>query len=472
MNFSNLKISEKLVPSNYLKLAVESQKSKEVKLKELLEKRSLPEDGWSDDLIEYTVQQLACLDSNNFPHKAGLGEREARIVSNLVARRHYNFGHGIGRSGDLLEAQPKAVGSSILSQLTNAMLLDLMRAIGIKSCDSCFLVPLATGMTLTLCFLSLRKQRPQAKYILWSRIDQKSCFKSMTTAGFIPIIINPIRKAEKEGLFTDLEEFSKKLETLRAEEILCIMSTTSCFAPRNMDEIYELAQMAEKYNVPHVINNAYGLQSQYICAQIQRAFGGGRVDLFVQSTDKNLMVPVGGALVAGCNKEIVHNVAKTYAGRASSSQSLDVFMTLLSLGKNGYLALSQERRKAYDELKSGLSIFANSNNFTFKHSKSNPISMAVFFDPQSIDQPTKLGSMLYTRGISGTRVVARDSTKTIDGYEFKNWGTHEDRNGPAYLTAAATLGLTLSEIEVFLKKLNECWKDLQSQKVKNNKIQE
>lgn len=40
MNFSNLTISEKLVPSNYLKLAVESQKSKEVKVKELLKKVS------------------------------------------------------------------------------------------------------------------------------------------------------------------------------------------------------------------------------------------------------------------------------------------------------------------------------------------------------------------------------------------------------------------------------------------------
>lgn len=100
MNFKNLSINEKLVPSNYLKLAVDAQKSKETKVKELLEKvskdmicilckeklmnfslkRSLPEEGWSDDLIEYTVQQLASLDSNNFQHQAGLGEREARIV--------------------------------------------------------------------------------------------------------------------------------------------------------------------------------------------------------------------------------------------------------------------------------------------------------------------------------------------------------------------------------------------------------
>lgn len=80
MNFNNIKISNKLVPANYLKLALESQKSKDIKVKELLEKRQLPEAGWNDDLIEYVVEQLSQLDSNNFQHKSGLGEREARIV--------------------------------------------------------------------------------------------------------------------------------------------------------------------------------------------------------------------------------------------------------------------------------------------------------------------------------------------------------------------------------------------------------
>ena len=92
------------------------------------------------------------------------------------------------------------------------------------------------------------------------------------------------------------------------------MSTTSCFAPRNMDNIIELAKLAKIFNVPHVINNAYGLQSTYINSYIQTAQREGRVDLFVQSSDKNLMVPVGGAIVAGFDKDIVHNVAKTYAG--------------------------------------------------------------------------------------------------------------------------------------------------------------
>lgn len=238
------------------------------------------------------------------------------ILKDLVAKRHYRFGHGIGRSGDLLEAQPKAVGSSILAQMTNALLLDLIQSMGVQACKSCFLVPMATGMTLTLCFLSLRTLRPKAKYILWSRIDQKSCFKSMTTAGFVPVIINTQRSSEgpDEGLCTNLEEFQRKIDTIDSEEILCIMSTTSCFAPRNCDNIIKLAEISKENDIPHIVNNAYGLQDTYLCHQIQQAQRIGRVDLFVQSTDKNLMVPVGGAIVAGFDKDVVHNVATTYAG--------------------------------------------------------------------------------------------------------------------------------------------------------------
>lgn len=54
---------------------------------------------------------------------------------------------------------------------------------GVRSTASCFVVPMATGMSLTLCFLTLRHRRPAARFIVWPRIDQKSCFKAMITAG-------------------------------------------------------------------------------------------------------------------------------------------------------------------------------------------------------------------------------------------------------------------------------------------------
>lgn len=47
-----------------------------------------------------------------------------------MARRHYRLGHGVGRSGDIAEVQPKAAGSSLINKLTNAMVLDVIRNIG------------------------------------------------------------------------------------------------------------------------------------------------------------------------------------------------------------------------------------------------------------------------------------------------------------------------------------------------------
>ena len=40
------------------------------------------------------------------------------------------MGHGIGRSGDLTEPQPKAAGSSVINRLTNDLALDALRAAG------------------------------------------------------------------------------------------------------------------------------------------------------------------------------------------------------------------------------------------------------------------------------------------------------------------------------------------------------
>ena len=38
------------------------------------------------------------------------------------------------------------------------------------------------------------------------------------------------------------------------------------------------------------------------------------MDAFVQSTDKNFLVPVGGCVVAGPIEEFINNVSQTYPG--------------------------------------------------------------------------------------------------------------------------------------------------------------
>uniref|UniRef100_W8C5B1 O-phosphoseryl-tRNA(Sec) selenium transferase n=1 Tax=Ceratitis capitata TaxID=7213 RepID=W8C5B1_CERCA len=469
MDLKRINISNKLVPDNYLKLAQNAQKSRETEERELLEKRKLPINGWTDDHIEELLQQLSLLDSNNFPKKAGVGEREARIACSLVARRHYNFGHGIGRSGDLMEAQPKAAGSTLIANLTNCLLLDLIHEMGIRSCRACFLAPLATGMSLMLCLLTLRQQKPLAQYVVWSRIDQKSCFKSIITAGLKPLIIQP--KLDDYGsLSTDLFAFSKMVQDVGVQNILCFCTTTSCFAPRNCDDIIEVAKLAAEVAIPHLVNNAYGLQSTYLTHQLEQAQRLGRVDLFVQSTDKNLMVPVGGAIIAGFDEQLVRNVAKAYPGRASSTQTLDVFMTLLSLGRSGYLNLVKERKTNFEYLRTRMREFAKNNKETVFENKSNPISLALSLKQlQDYDLDlTKFGSMLYTRGISGARVVNVAEQRVIEGHEFIGWGTHHSQTKTAYLTMAAGLGITKAEIDSCFEKLKECWQDfLKSSKNKS-----
>jgi hypothetical protein len=55
----------------------------------ILFQRKWPEEGWDDALIEMLLHELSMMDSNNFPGNCGIGEREARFGSSLVARRHF-----------------------------------------------------------------------------------------------------------------------------------------------------------------------------------------------------------------------------------------------------------------------------------------------------------------------------------------------------------------------------------------------
>jgi hypothetical protein len=54
-----------------------------------------------------------------------------------------------------------------------------------------FLCPMATGMSLTLILLALKREKPKAKFVVWPRIDQKSCFKSIVTAGKVLLFSFP-----------------------------------------------------------------------------------------------------------------------------------------------------------------------------------------------------------------------------------------------------------------------------------------
>lgn len=57
-----------------------------------------------------------------------------------------------------------------------------------------------------------------------------------------------------------MEAINKILEDPEYKgKVLCVISTTSCFAPRAIDSVVDIALAAKKAGVFHVVNNAYGL---------------------------------------------------------------------------------------------------------------------------------------------------------------------------------------------------------------------
>lgn len=114
---------------------------------------------------------------------------------------------------------------------------------------------MATGMSLVLCMLTLKQDRPRAKYVLWPRIDQKSSFKSIITAGLEPVVIE--MQIVGDELKTDMQRLESQMAAL-GESVACVLTTTSCFAPRACDSVDSIAALCTQYNIPHLVNNAYG----------------------------------------------------------------------------------------------------------------------------------------------------------------------------------------------------------------------
>ncbi|XP_055338380.1 O-phosphoseryl-tRNA(Sec) selenium transferase-like isoform X2 [Paramacrobiotus metropolitanus] len=400
------------------------------------------------------------MDSNNFPTNAGAGEREGRVFSSLVRKRHYRFIHGIGRSGELTAVQPKAAGSSVLAVLTNELALHALRIAGALHVQDCFVVPMATGMTLCLTFLELRKQRPRAKYIIWPRVDQKSCFKSMLTAGFDVVVVENVLRGDE--LQTDVSSIQEKIEELGAENILCVHCTTSCFAPRAPDDLPAVSRICKEHGIPLIVNNAYGTQSSKCMHLIKEAARVGRLDAFVQSLDKNYMLPVGGSVFASYDRTFSQNVSRLYPGRASMSPSMDLFMTLSSMGISGYKKLLAERKEMFSYLKERLKTFAENFGERLLHTPNNQISLGMTLSTLETKKCTLLGAMLFTRNVSGARVLVPDSVQKIEGYEFVGFGAHYQNYPAPYLTLAAAIGLRKEEIDLVLHRLEKCLKQLAS----------
>ena len=115
------------------------------------------------------------------------------------------------------------------------------------------------------------------------------------------------------------------------------------------------------------------------------------------------MTPVGGALICSPAKKkdsLAVKVAGNYPGRASMSPKLDLFMTLLEMGKSGYRQLLESQKQHYDLVLAKLQELDMTEVIC-----SNGISIAISLEKVKQGDLKSIGSMLFTRNVSGPRVV-------------------------------------------------------------------
>jgi O-phospho-L-seryl-tRNASec:L-selenocysteinyl-tRNA synthase len=234
----------------------------------------------------------------------------------------------------------------------------------------------------------------------------------------------------------------------------------------------------------------------------------GRVDGIVCSTDKNFLVPVGkcrtrlletltrfstyasdpkpgGAIIVSPNKKVVENVGKVYAGRASSSPIVDLFITLLSMGLSGYKRLLAERTAMMEKFPQRFQEVAEKYGERVLSCPANTISFGMTLDglgrPKKEDENdadyaksvekeiSSLGSMLFSRCVSGTRVVPRAQVKAMGGHELIGFGSSTSNYAHSYMTAACAIGVSVAEIDEFLVRLDKTLAEFYSKKNKVSK---
>jgi O-phospho-L-seryl-tRNASec:L-selenocysteinyl-tRNA synthase len=350
-----------------------------------------------------------------------------------------------------------------------------------------------------------------------------------------------------------------------------------CFVFR----VVEISKLCARYSIAHVINNAYGLQSASTCSLINSAVRKhGRVDAVISSMDKNFMVPVGGAMVLGFQTKekqppkgvtrkpvqmkpqtpkqngemvagastsitppsstsftstpasaaplpnVLNLVSALYPGRASSSSITDLFITLLSMGVDGWQRLLVTRESLLPKFKARMALLAEQHGERLLNTDDNSISFGMTLNRLVIDHdgspsdgtppsahssapsasseskspddgssdsdagstvtassnsavvapsagvqskfvPSYLGSLLFSRNVSGPRVLAPNTPSVkINGITFQRYGTHSNSYPHAYVTAACGIGMEEREVEVFAQRLEKCIKEFHKQKIK------
>lgn len=207
----------------------------------------------------------------------------------------------------------------------------------------------------------------------------------------------------------------------------------------------EIAKIAQEHDIPHVINNAYGVQSREIMKRIKSAIDAGRVDAVVQSTDKNFLTPIGGAIVASPKQETLDEISEQYAGRATAAPATQFLAAILALGIKNYEKLRNEQEENRGYLEENLKKIAGEYGERVLNVY-NPIACAVSLSKRD---PQKVGGALYNLRVTGPRALG----PTDYGSCCKKYPT-------AYITMNAAIGSRREDIEKAVQKLEETLKQV------------
>ena len=214
-----------------------------------------------------------------------------------------------------------------------------------------------------------------------TQVDHKSPKKGVEFIGG-KLLVVPGRFGNnhwsQEGVCISHEDL-EKLYNKHLDKIGAIISSSAFFAPRVPDNLKKIAKFAKEQNLVHIVNNAYGIQSSILISYLRSAVDAGRVDAIVQSTDKCFLTPVGGAVITSPSLEIIGNISHSYAGRASAVPVLHLLVSLLSMGKNGYMKLMEAQQRARELLYSQMSALAREYNEHLINC-ANPVSCALSLD--------------------------------------------------------------------------------------------
>ena len=418
-------------------------------LKILLEQKAVPKKPWSDEQIEFFLQILSQMDTNKDMDAARVGEREARISSKIHLKTSAGFCHGVGRSGFLTAPQPKAPGASMMYEITNYLARNFFKNFGLPNIKDAIVVPLCTGMSLSLCLSALKpdwndESLLSKRVVLVPQIDHKSIIKSLELIGVKSKVVKG--KIFGDAVRVPIEDIKNELD----DNCFAIISITSFFPPREHDDLKEISKLAKENDLVHVIINAYGVQSPEWMKLIRAAIDAGRVDAVIQSTDKNFLTPIGGAVITSPSKDTIEKISQAYAGRASATPVVNFLISMLSLGIEGYQKLLEEQQDNRKLLELKLKEVANEIGERVLD-VFNPVAVAISLEKFKKEQLLALGGALYNLRVTGPRVFDPNEDE---------FGTCCNTYSTPYIVMNAAIGVRSTDIISAVEKFKKAYEQV------------